>query len=89
MKPTEILALKTINNEYGVKFAGGILEELITMLWIVDGVLKFLKDSRCNILSQIYKKWLKVGIQMILFVCLFGFNVAFKHLRSYHNSACL
>ena len=24
-----------------------------------------------------------------LFVCLFGFNVALKHLRSYHNGACL
>ena len=22
-------------------------------------------------------------------ICLFGFNVAFKHLRSYHGSACL
>ena len=21
--------------------------------------------------------------------CLFGFNVAFKHLRSYHDGACL
>ena len=24
-----------------------------------------------------------------MFVCLFGFNVAFKHLRSYHDGACL
>ena len=24
-----------------------------------------------------------------LFVCLFGFNVALKHLRSYHDGACL
>ena len=23
------------------------------------------------------------------FVCLFGFNVALKHLRSYHDGACL
>ena len=26
---------------------------------------------------------------IILFVCLFGFNVAFKHLRSYREGACL
>ena len=25
----------------------------------------------------------------ILFICLFGFNVAFKHLRSYRDGACL
>ena len=25
----------------------------------------------------------------VLFVCLFGFNVALKHLRSYHDGACL
>ena len=24
-----------------------------------------------------------------MFVCLFGFNVALKHLRSYHDDACL
>ena len=24
-----------------------------------------------------------------LFVCLFGFNVALKHLRSYHDGVCL
>ena len=24
-----------------------------------------------------------------MFVCLFGFNVALKHLRSYHDGACL
>ena len=25
----------------------------------------------------------------VSFVCLFGFNVALKHLRSYHDGACL
>ena len=28
-------------------------------------------------------------IRVGLFVCLFGFNVALKHLRSYHDGACL
>ena len=26
---------------------------------------------------------------LLCFVCLFGFNVALKHLRSYHDGACL
>ena len=28
-------------------------------------------------------------IRVNVFVCLFGFNVALKHLRSYHDGACL
>ena len=32
---------------------------------------------------------LQSTVQTCLFVCLFGFNVALKHLRSYHDGACL
>ena len=32
---------------------------------------------------------LHIYMLYILFVCLFGFNVAFKHLWSYRDGACL
>ena len=36
----------------------------------------------------VWDVWSPLG-DIRLFVCLFGFNVALKHLRSYHDGACL
>ena len=44
-----------------------------------QGVFNF--RPKCTCLVRYIKEW--------FFFCLFGFNVALKHLRSYHDGACL
>ena len=48
-------------------------------------VIKYNKST----LIYVYKIYKTHNREDSLFVCLLGFNVAFKHLRSYLDGACL
>ena len=76
----------------------------IVAILLVEDVLLMFKNTRIIIPILLYKCNIKsVTKQEIVdliwnwiwfyhlfsFVCLFGFNIAFKHLRSYRDGACL
>ena len=44
---------------------------------------------KCNANTNSSKTAVTAGNQEVATTSLFGFNVAFRHLRSYHDSACL
>ena len=46
-------------------------------------------STRCTDFSLRHLENNSISYPLLLVVCLFGFDIAFKHLRSYHDGACL